>query len=110
MDHKNWYNQRYSKPIPDEAKATYAAKLETWEAQREAAKEASQQRLESAPTVFAEHNIEYEVKGTYWLCTVQGSQYKYYPKSGKFRPVGGNTTYYSRGALDFLGKVAHYNS
>jgi hypothetical protein len=108
MEHKEWYSQRYGKARSAEETAAYAAKLDNWAAQKEAAKEASQQRLEGAPTVFAEHGIEYQVKGTYWLCKVQGTEYKYYPKSGKFRPVGGNTTYCSRGALDFLGKVAQY--
>jgi hypothetical protein len=109
INHQEFYNQRYGKALPQKAQEAYQKKMDEYKAIKEQNKARKTSLQASAEMVFREHGIPYEVRGQAWLCVVEGGEYYYYPKSGKWKIKGGDPVYYSRGALDFLGKIQRYN-
>lgn len=108
MNHKEWYQQRYQQAV--KKKPLSESKMIEYQQLNQLKKDRQIQLEESAKIIFQEHNISYTPQGHVWLCDVNGSLIYYYPKSAKWRPKGGSTTYNSRGALDFLGKVWRYQN
>lgn len=107
--HDDWYQQRYGdaqrhkqhRQNIERVRADYAELDEQRKARRE-----TQQNNSAA--ILAEHQIDYEMRGHSWLCNVGYQQIYYWPKSGRWRVKGKKTTYYSRGAQDFLNKVQRW--
>jgi hypothetical protein len=110
MNHKDWYSQRYSKSN-SVITQNIQAKLDNYQQISEYNKQKKVDLVNEAIAYFTENSISYQVK-TYnqWIVTLFSQNYYYYPKSGKFRPLSGKTTYYSKGAKDFVLKVSKYHA
>jgi hypothetical protein len=105
----DWYQQRYgSAQVNKRQRQLYAARTAHYEEIKELHQEKRQTYQENAVSVFAEHGINYEVRGHSWLCQVGTQSLYFWPKSGKWRVQGRRKTYYSRGAQDFLNKAFSY--
>ena len=111
MSHQDWYQQRYgSAQVNKRRRQVTAAKAAHYEELKELQQECKQTRLSNAQAVFAEHGISYEVRGHSWLAQVGTQALYFWPKSGKWRVKGKKTTYYSRGAQDFLDRALSYQA
>lgn len=78
MFHPDWYQQRYGSGQADRRKRQVtAAKAAHYEELKELQQERKQTRQDNAVSVFAEHGIDYEVRGHSWLCQV-GTQSLYF--------------------------------
>lgn len=109
MNHKNWYTQRYSKTNPAISQSLQD-KLDNFKQIDEYNKQKKENLVNKAIAFFTQHNIPYQPKNeNTWIVTLFNQNYYYYPKSGKFKPSKGTTTYYSKGAEDFLNKVKAYH-
>lgn len=106
MSHNEWYQQRYGDA---QAHRQHRQNLERVTADYAEVKARQQtQRIVwqgDAAAIFAEHQIQYEVRGHSWLCQVGREQIYYWPKSGRWRVKGQKKSWGSRGAQDFLRKV-----
>ncbi len=106
MNHASWYQQRYGNA---QAQWLKQKKRRAYEELNRRATERRQRNKESADVVFSECGVlVLKRTKTHWLVSIDGSEYYYCPTTCRFRPKNGLTTYYSRGALDFVGKVQRY--
>ena len=104
--HDSWYQQRYGDAqVNKRQRQLYVARTAHYDRLKEMQQEKRQTYQESAISIFAEHGITYEVRGSSWLCCVNDEQFYYWPKSGRWRVKGKRNTYGSYGAQDFLAKV-----
>ncbi|MGB7486464.1 MAG: hypothetical protein WA901_09760 [Phormidesmis sp.] len=104
--HDSWYQQRYgSAQVNKRQRQLYTTRTAHYDRLKEMKQEKRQAYQESALSIFAEHGITYEVRGSSWLCEVNDEQFYYWPKSGRWRMKGKRNTYGSFGALDFIAKV-----
>lgn len=105
--HSEWYSQRYGNAsgLQKRTEAT-AANADKYKALNEKKQTQRQQKLSSAELVFLENQVPYQVvRSGVWLVNYLGEEIYFYPTTNRWRVKGKKTTYYSRGALDFLGKV-----
>ena len=115
VSHRSWYRQRYQSAEGSykqyKAANKKAVKLEYYKALKEEKQLLKKQNQASAEIVFAEHEIPYKVvrKGM-WLVNVNGQEIYFYPTTNRWRVKGKKTTYSSRSALDFIGKVCRYQN
>lgn len=104
--HGDWYQQRYGSAQAQKRQRQSLERVTADYAELNAQRQARRiTRQDNSAAIFAEHQIGYEVRGHSWLCSVGYQQFYYWPKSGRWRVKGRKTTYYSRGAQDFLNKV-----
>lgn len=107
--HNDWYQQRYGDAQAQKRHRQNIQQVRTDYAELDEQQQARKQtRHDNSAAILAEHQINYEVRGHSWLCNIGYQQLYYWPKSGKWRVRGRKTTYYSRGAQDFLNKVQRW--
>ena len=115
VSHSEWYRQRYQSAVGGykryKAANKKAVQIEYYKTLKEEKKSKKLHNQSSADLVFAEHKIPYEVvqKGV-WLVNVNGQKIYFYPTTNRWRVKGKKTIYYSRSALDFLGKVCQHQN
>lgn len=65
--------------------------------------------FEEVEKFFISEGISYEIKGVFFLCSLDGRQFYYSPKTGKWRMKGKSTWFKSTTPFDFVVQARQYS-